>query len=218
MSHRSDFPPQHLPPDITKSFSKDSIEKDVSFILQNLPEKHRANMDVDDISACRGLLLGVKPAILFAPREEPIVDSSPIVNYLNQAGFDVMMHGNFLINRRALKERINKEKDFAIEIGWKNDISLEEFVSMANPDHKDFLGSIRTGFLLGFPVSSIRAFGSFLNHGENSLLSRVDILDPDGGRVFYFTTEKYYQNAPDVQTLRESVDTAFKNAGYEKKQ
>ncbi len=215
MRNGQNFPPQHLPPDITKSYTKDTVEKDVFFVLENLPEKHQKSMDVDDISACRGLLLGVKPAILFAPREELIKDSSAIINYLNQSGFDMMMSGNFLINRRVLKDRIEKEKYFAREIGWEEGMSLEEFVAMANPDHKDLLGAIRTGFLLGFPVSAIRAFGNFLQHGDNSSLDRVDILDPNGGRVYYFVTEKNGQFAPDVKELRQKVDGAFKQAGYD---
>ena len=217
MQNRQNFPPQHLPPDITKSYTKDSIEKDVVFILENLPEKHKNSMDVDDISSCRGLLLGIKPAILFAPREEPIKDSSAIINYLKQSGFNMIMSGNFLINCRVLKDRIEKEKDFAREIGWEDGMSLEEFAATANPDHKDLLGAIRTGFLLGFPVSAIRAFGNFLQHGDNSSLNQVDILDPNGGRVYYFVTEKNGQFAPDVNELRQKVDGAFKQAGYDTK-
>ncbi|GEM_PF-4197105 len=217
MSARQDFPPQYLPPDITKSYTKDTVEKDVAFILENLPAKHKESMDADDISACRGLLLGVKPAILFAPREEPITDPSAIINYLNQSGFDMMMSGNFLINRRVLKDRIEKEKCFAREIGWRDDMSLDEFTAMANPDHKDFLGAVRTGFLLGFPVSSIRAFGQFLEHGDNSLLDRVDMLEPNGGRVYYFVTEKNGQFASDVNELKQKVDNAFQQAGYSTK-
>lgn len=198
-------------------------EKISKFVWENLSKEEQRVGGKDVEAQLFGFALDVKPAVFLGKIDEPITNPKSITDFLVENGIDAFIYGPFLINRKLLIERIKSELDFAKELGWEHGMSLEDFLAKTSPYERNVLGEIRTGFILGFPQSAIRAFGGHLmsTKGRLSLnsdpLVSVDMEAPTGGRVYYFSTSKSAEHAPDVQNLKQRVNQTFNNAGYVKK-
>lgn len=193
---------------------KNMAENIQNFVWEKLSETERKDMGDDFKAVMRGFVLNIKPAILFG---KGIEASDVVLKYLRENGIDAEMIGHYLVNRKAVMERYRKEPDFAREIGWEKDMTLDDFVKTADPHYSNLLGNVKAGFILGFPQSAIRSYAGYLQIGDKENLRSVDIFAPNGGRVYYFSTSKIYEHAPDVESLKNKVTTAFNDVGYTKK-
>lgn len=198
-------------------------EKISKFVWENLSEEERRIGGKDVEAQLLGFVLDIKPAVFLGKIDEPITNSKLIVDFLVENGVDALVYGPFLINNKLLLERINSEFDFAQELGLEQGMSLDDFLSKTSPYERNVLGEARTGFILGFPQSAIRAFSDHLmaTNGKPALNSEqlvsIDIEHPAGGRVFYFSTSKSAEHAPDVENLKQRVNQTFNDVGYAKK-
>jgi len=185
-----------------------------NFVWESLTETEKKIAGEDFKAAMCGFALNIKPAVLFG---KEVSTKESIVKYLRDNDIDAEMIGPYLVNRKAVMERFKNELDFAREIGWEKDMTLDDFVESANPHFSNLLGSVKAGFLLGFPQSAIRSYAGYLQAGDKENLRAVDIYAPNGGRVYYFSTGKIFEHAPDVEDLKNKVAEAFDEAGYNKK-
>jgi hypothetical protein len=193
-------------------------EKITKFIWENLSDEERKVGGRDVQAQLLGFALNIKPAIFLGKIDEPtIVSAEPIIDFLSTNGIDAMIYGPFLINRKLLLDRIKNELDFAKELGWEEGMSLEDFLAKTSPYERNVLGEIRTGFILGFPQSAIRAFGENRISPKHELIIPIDIEGPTGGRVYFFSTAKSAEHAPDLEDLKKRVGVVFDHAGYVKK-
>jgi len=159
----------------------------------------------DVTAACEAFWLGVKPAVLV----ENLKDPDAVQQYLDEAGRNAFVYRNtMIVDRDLVMQRIANELDFARELGWHDDMTVDDWLAQASPGGDGRQRSI-IGFFLGYPRSAVNAYGN----KQISEPRGVNIEGPNGGRAFYFTTDVHLAEADDVKALAEKTRAAFNNAG-----
>jgi|GEM_PF-6989291 len=194
--------------------------KFVNTVFQNFNFDWQANVTTDsgrqwksDVTcACLAFMLGVKPAVLC----EGVKDTTPLQAVLDEAGKNAFVYipggsrdHTVIVDRDQVMARIAEESEWAHELGWREGMTPDEWITQANPGGN---GEERAliGFFLGYPKSAIQAYS---NKAINKAAG-VDIEGPYGGRTFYFTTDETLEHADDVETLTGKTRTAFMDAGF----
>ena len=185
----------------------------VNCVAMALSPEERVFLNADMKAALLGFMLGIRPGVLF---EGGIAKTEKIQAFLDDNHIDGFIYrstrGNsFIINRRSIEERIERElkhdPEFAKQLGWQEGLSLDEWLRLAD-EWGNFQQRRIVGFFLGYPKSALQAFGQ-----EGQKNQGIEIAGPYGGRVLYFTTTPEMAEADDVRNLIEDSRMKFKAAG-----
>ncbi len=159
----------------------------------------------DVIAACESFWLGVKPAVLV----DDLKDTGEVQRYLDEAGRNAFVYKNtMIVDRDLVMQRIAAEPDFAKNLGWREDLTVDGWLALASPGGDGRQRSI-IGFFLGYPESAVDAYGNRKIVEPQG----VNIEGPNGGRSFYFTTDVTLTEADDVKALAQKNREAFEKAG-----
>lgn len=178
----------------------------VNCVATSLTPEKRAMWNKDIQVALIGFILGVRPAVLM---DFPLDNPDVVQTYLDAEGRNTFIHRNeMIVDRDAVQRRIDSDPEFAKTLGWQEGMSIDEWLSHANPGGNGQERGI-IGFFLGFPKSAVAAY----SNKQIGTAKGVNIPGPYGGRVLYFTTDEKLAEADDVNDLRQKSRAAFENAG-----
>lgn len=185
-----------------------SFEKDWQQTAQELPPDVFNQWKHDNQAACFAFMLGIKPAVLV----DTLKDTKAVQGYLDESGKNAFIYRDtMIVDRNLVMQRIREEAEFAQELGWREGLTVDEWLAQANPGGDGRQRSI-IGFFLGYPRSAVTAYGN----RQITKPQGIDIRGPHDGRAFYFTTDAELAEADDVKALAEKTKSTFEKAGLGK--
>lgn len=185
-----------------------SFETDWTVTAQRLPPDTFNQWKYDNQSACMAFMLGIKPATIV----DKLKDIEAIQKYLDKSGKNAFIYQDtMIVDRDLVLQRIKEETDFAQALGWQEGLSVDEWLTQANPGGDGKQRGI-IGFFLGYPKSAIMAYSS----KQIKKPYNVGIPGLNVGRTFYFTTDAELSEADDIKALAEKTKMTFEKAGLGK--
>lgn len=165
-----------------------------------------------DVKAqCIAFMFGVKPAIVF----ERMNKTAELEMFLEESGKKFFVHRYEVANRdmtmivdeELVMNRINEELVFAQELGWKEGMTIEGWLTQPKGGENKVKQKSIMGFFLGYPRSAILAYGKGVI--ENPELVQIG----DEGVVLSFVTASELAHEADVLDISSQVKAAFSENG-----
>lgn len=163
-------------PSETQHYQKDQLVNLVDSLYQDkldITERNRIQGELF------GLISGVRSAVFLGGFSDE--EKSELHAKLKQIVPDVELLRGAFVRVSAVEERINAERDFAREIGWRDGMSARQFVSLCDFSQTESRVSAINAFVLGFPESAIRTYQENATIVSNASVPDVMLLNPDGG-------------------------------------
>ncbi|MBI2474034.1 hypothetical protein HYV70_05790 [Candidatus Uhrbacteria bacterium] len=180
-----------------------SFESDWRETGKNLPPEIFEKWKNRTTASILAFMLNVKPALFL----DMLKDRERVQKYLDDSGKNSFIYQeSFIVDRDLVMGRIKEESNIAQELGWKEGMTIDEWLLEANPNGNEKQRGI-IGFFLGYPKSAINAYAT--HQIKNPTLVEI------GGALF-FTTDATLKEADDVKFLEKKYKTAFQKAGLGK--